>query len=83
MIPLTTPINVSAGDGIVLTIVVTEDEGECTSISFQNPPGICPIVCLSEIEVFGTRTHTLTTSKTSKSKASKGAKAKVRKLNHV
>ena len=42
----------SAGEDFVVTIVGTEDEGECTSIGFRDlPGGICPTVCLSEIEV--------------------------------
>jgi len=85
-IPLTTPIDVSAGEDFVVTIVGTEDEGECTSIGFENPPGICPTVCLSEIQVFGTISSgdsSRSRSKASKSKASKGSKAKVRKLNYV
>ena len=85
MIPLTTPVSVSAGDGILVTIVGTDVEDDCTGIGFE-APFICPLVCLSEIEVFGTISSgdsSRSRSKASKSKASKGSKAKVRKLNYV
>ena len=85
MIPLTTPVSVSAGEDFFVTIIGTDVEGECTSASIP-VPGICPLVCLSEIEVFGTISSgdsSRSRSKASKSKASKGSKAKVRKLYYV
>ena len=50
MIPLTSPVSVSAGDGFVVTIAGTDVEDDCTGIGFE-APFICPLVCLSEIEV--------------------------------
>ena len=85
MIPLTTPVSVSAGEDFVVTIIGTAVENDCTGIGFE-APFICPLVCLSEIEVFGTISSgdsSRSRSKASKSKASKGSKAKVRKLNYV
>jgi len=83
--PLTTPVSVSAGDDFTITIIRTDVEGECTGIGFPTGGIICPTVCLSEVQAFGTISSdsTRSRSKASKSKASKGSKAKVRKLNYV